>query len=62
MTALAWLNRDVWGPIWPNLIASLIWAPAAFLAHHVAMRRHHERVTDEQTQLLMEHIDRAVKR
>lgn len=54
---LAWLNRDVWGPIWPNLVASLVWAPAAFAAHHVGMRRHHERVTAAQTEILKAHIN-----
>lgn len=29
-----------WTAIWPNLVASLIWAPLAFGAHHVLVRRH----------------------
>lgn len=36
--ALFW--RDAWSPIWPNLIASVIWATPAFTIHHVLLRRH----------------------
>lgn len=45
------------GGVWSNLLASLLWGPAAFTAHHVGMRRHHERATAAQTQELKDHID-----
>lgn len=28
------------GEVWPNLFASLLWAPLAFGASHVLLRRH----------------------
>jgi hypothetical protein len=30
---------SMWGQIWPNLAANVIWVPAAWL-HHVLIRRH----------------------
>lgn len=59
MSVLSWLNRDVWGPIWPNLVASLVWAPAAFAAHHVGMRRHTTREIQRQTAELKAHMDKV---
>lgn len=32
--------RDLWGPVWPNLAASAVWAPGALWWHHSRMRRH----------------------
>lgn len=26
--------------VWPNLVASIIWATPAFTAHHLLLRRH----------------------
>jgi hypothetical protein len=34
----AWLV-GVWGQIWPNLAANVLWVPVAAL-HHLLMRRH----------------------
>lgn len=39
----AWL-LNAWGQIWPNLAASAIWAPAAFVTHHLLVRRHLRRI------------------
>lgn len=55
MSVLSWLNRDVWGPIWPNLIASVLWAVPGFTVHHVLMRRHTTRALDAQTVELKAH-------
>lgn len=42
MTDILWalLVRDLWNPIWPNLAASVIWAPGAFWWHHTRIKRH----------------------
>lgn len=42
MSAVAWLDRDLWGPVWPNLAASGICAAAAVLRIRVHLRRHRE--------------------
>ena len=42
MNLIAWLNRDPWGPVWPNLAASGICAAAAVLRIRVHLRRHRE--------------------
>lgn len=39
--------RDLWGPVWPNLAASAVWAPAAFAWHHRRMRAHVDRAIAE---------------
>ncbi len=40
----SWLNRDIWGPIWPNLAASVIAFSAAWLvAHRYLLKRWRER-------------------
>ncbi len=36
--------RDLWVPVWPNLVASALWAPGALWWHHSRLRQH---VTDE---------------
>jgi hypothetical protein len=58
----AWQAFFSWpsGGVWGNLLASLLWAPAAFGVHHAAMRRHHTRVTAQQTEELKAHIDAAL--
>ena len=39
-----WLNRDVWGPIWPNLAASaLSFGSAWLLAHRYLLNKWEER-------------------
>lgn len=58
MSVLAWLNRDFWGPVWPNLVASVVWAVPGFTVHHVLMRRHTTREIDRQTAELKTHMDR----
>lgn len=47
--ALLWhvLYVDLWGPIWPNLAASVIWAVPAFTWHHRAIKRHIDARLDE---------------
>lgn len=32
------IYRDLWGPVWPNLAASGICLPVAFLWHHRRLR------------------------
>jgi len=39
---ISWLNRDLWGPIWPNLAASGICTTTAVLRIRVHLRRHRE--------------------
>lgn len=56
---LSWLNRDLWGPMWPNLAASVVWAAPAFTVHHVLMRRHTTREIDRQTGELKAHMGRV---
>lgn len=35
-----WLNRDLWGPVWPNLAASVLTLPVAFIWHHRRIKKH----------------------
>lgn len=37
---LTWFDRDAWGPLWPNLVANLMWVSPAFVLHHLLIRRH----------------------
>ncbi|TMC49292.1 MAG: hypothetical protein E6J20_18120 [Chloroflexi bacterium] len=46
--------RDLWGPVWPNLAASLLWAPAAFAWHHRRIRAHISNVVAEAAGLVGE--------
>jgi len=57
----AWSVFFSWpsGGVWGNLLASLLWAPAAFGAHHVAIRRHTTREIDRQTVEIKAHMDKA---
>lgn len=32
--------RDLWGPVWPNLAASVIGLPIAFIWHHRKIKAH----------------------
>lgn len=41
------LYVDLWGPVWPNLTASVIWATPAFAVHHRLMKRHLDRRLEE---------------
>ena len=34
-----WLSAT-WAQVWPNLIASALWATPAFTTHHLLMKRH----------------------
>ena len=46
MTGLiSWINRDFWGPVWPNLAASAICAYAAVMRVRVHLARHREAST-----------------
>lgn len=42
MILISWLNRDFWGPVWPNLVASAICAAGAVMRIRVHLRRHHQ--------------------
>ena len=39
--------RDLWGPVWPNLAASAMCLPVAFVWHHRRMRAHVDRAIAE---------------
>lgn len=39
---MGWLS-STWSAVWPNLLASVIWAAPAFTAHHLLIRRHLDR-------------------
>lgn len=39
--------RDLWGPVWPNLAASAVWAPGAFAWHHRRMRKHIDKAIEK---------------
>lgn len=41
---LAWPG---WAQVYPNILASIIWATPAFLTHHLLLRRHHRRLLDQ---------------
>lgn len=34
------LYRDLWGPVWPNLVASVVSLPVAFAWHHRRVKAH----------------------
>lgn len=47
---MTWLGPFAWPgwlAVWPNIVASIIWATPAFVAHHLLLRRHHRRLLDE---------------
>lgn len=48
--ALLW--PDFWQQVYPNILASLIWAVPGFLGQHFAMRRHHRRVLAEHVEAM----------
>lgn len=52
----AWPN----GGVWANLVAAAMWAPLGFGTHHVLMRRHHTKTTQQQTQELKAHFDATI--
>jgi hypothetical protein len=72
---LAWLNRDLWSPIWPNLAASAIcafgvWAKLHYeQAEHRRALEHHVSATAEgikahtegQHSALAEHIESRLR-
>lgn len=39
---IAWINRDLWSPIWPNLAASALCTSAAVLRIRIHLTRHRE--------------------
>ncbi|NUS29181.1 MAG: hypothetical protein HOV92_33885 [Streptomyces sp.] len=40
---MAWLLA-AWSQVWPNLVASVIWATPTFVTHHLLVRRHLRRI------------------
>ncbi len=48
-----WL-ASTWAAVWPNLLASAIWATPAFVTHHLLVRRsldrHHQQLRQSLTQ------------
>jgi len=48
-----------WTQLWPNLIASLLWAAPGFTVHHLLMRRHVSTETAKQTKAITARIDAA---
>lgn len=42
MSFMAWVNQDLWGPIWPNLAASGLCSAAVVIRVRVHLRRHRE--------------------
>lgn len=39
--------RDLWGPIWPNLAASVVCLPVAFAWHHRHIRKHIDKAIEK---------------
>jgi hypothetical protein len=39
--------RDLWGPVWPNLAASVVSLPPAFVWHHRHVKKHVNRAIEE---------------
>lgn len=43
---LHWLNTELWGPLWPNMVAPNVWTIIVVLCHLVAtltqQERHHQ--------------------
>lgn len=56
--ALLWhvLYVDLWGPVWPNLAASVIWAVPAFVWHHRAIKRHITQQHEQTVNMLAEKV------
>lgn len=56
MSILHWLNVEIWGPIWPNMVAPSIWTLVGIGLSHVHMTRHsakrHEELKDHITKTL----------
>lgn len=46
------IYRDLWGPVWPNLAASVVTLPVAFVWHHRRVRAHVDRAVAGATQKL----------
>lgn len=51
---MTWL-ASTWTAVWPNLLASMIWAAPAFTTHHLLIRRH----IDKQHRRLSRHIEQV---
>lgn len=49
-----------WSQLWPNLLASVLWAAPGFTINHILLRRHHTRAIDAQTTQLKAHIDKQL--
>lgn len=43
-------NRDFWAPVWPNLVANVVWATPVILLH-VMHRKHLAHVLKRLTEL-----------
>ena len=39
---LHWLNVELWGPVWPNLVASAICSALVYVRLRVEQARRHE--------------------
>lgn len=50
-----------WTALWPNLVASALWALPGFTINHLLLRRHHQRTADQQTQQIKDHIDARIE-
>lgn len=44
---IAWLNRDIWGPMWPNVFAPSVFTVLGIAISHVRLKAHHERKLNE---------------
>jgi hypothetical protein len=53
---------DFWTAVYPNVLASLIWAIPGFTAQHIALRRHHRRVLTEHVDALRVAHDRLARK
>ena len=40
---LHWLNTELWGPLWPNMIAPSVWTLLAVIGTHLRATRQRER-------------------
>lgn len=45
-----WVYNDVWGPVWPNIVASVLWAAPALLHLHRKINRNHEELMNRAVQ------------
>ena len=43
MPFLHWLNTELWGPLWPNVMAPSAWTLAAVIGTHLRAARQRER-------------------